>query len=248
MRVSVLANQQPRAVPFIGEVRLAWNFVSDNSYTWSPTRPPGWPVAVNPANYNINIDMSNEIVVPASRAALGTPEGFTPTDNAAGLEIGKGRTVFLPVTVGPTSQQVGTYLVRGPFSAGDAQPITLVDQLDYDEGQPEDVFTAEQAQNLQSSFGAAIFQDKIRIFFSLAFDVAGRLVTTFPDEDTEPLDEEFVFAYEVFGTGNQDIETPNGPFGQYSLQFERPFRDPGFVQVGVETLDLTVTILPWTAL
>jgi hypothetical protein len=239
MRVSVLANQQPRAVPFIGEVRLAWNFISDNSYTWSPTPP-----VANPANYNSNIDISGEIVVPGSRAALWTPEsGFTPNDLTAGLGVGQGRTVFSPF-----NQRVGFYNVGGPFSAGDAQPITLIDQLDYDEDEAEFVFTAEQVQNLQSTFNGIIFQEKFQFTFSLAFDVAGRLVITFPDENTEPEDEEFIFGYEPWNTGTQEVETPNGLFDEFSLQFERPFRDPDFEQVGVETLDLTVTILPWSAL
>jgi len=244
MRTSVLSHGQPRAVPFIGELRIAWNFVSDNSYTWSPTPPPGDPPVANPQNYNSNIDISGEIVLPGSRAALWTPEGgFTPTDLTAGLGIGEGRTVFSPF-----NQRVGFYNVGGFFSAGEAQPITLVDQLDYDEDEPEFVFTAQQAQNLQSTFNGIIFQEKFQFTFSLAFDVAGRLVITFPDEDTEPEDEEFIFGYEPWNTGTQDIETPGGLFDEFPLQFERPFFDSGNEQVGVETLDLTVTILPWTAL
>lgn len=231
-RASVLSNQQPRVVPFIRELRIAWNLTINNSYL-----PQDDPPRDTPSSVTTDISAFGEFVAGKSTTAMWTEEGgFTPGNFLAGLEPGTGRTVFAP-----SGGRIGVYNTAGPATPDVTSSVVYEEVLGYNE---DEVITTFSGTSLDLVFtaGLQIFPDRLTVNLNLGGNIVGLLTNTYPNNDPEP--DSFETSAPLNGWSiNETIEP--GPFGSFEVALERDAFDDQNNVSGSETLGLTVTVSPW---
>jgi len=241
--MSAVKNQRPRPVPFIGRLKIIWQYNRTESYVRE------YDDLDVPEIFDAIIAVGGELVYNGSSASMSNPI-TGPTNFLENLDPGDGRTVFRQAG---DNNFVGSFLTSPLTSPQEVSTTAFSYRHDFERNEDEGEWW-DEGEEITGAFGGGnieIYRQQLELTFDLAIILEGTTTRTFPppeppEEQEPPIIEPFAYNFPAW-SGTVTINT-NNPFGTFPVELDRAVKaywDESIV-TGEESLAMSVIISPWS--